>query len=213
MKPLHAELRETRIEKGISLEDIYRETKIRTTFLERIEDGDYSIVPEPFIRAFLREYAEAVGLDPDRVIAKFEGKSLLVRDETPSKADVPPPPAALSGKTKTAQRRSPSRGTAAGAKSAARKEAKPPAPPESPAPVSTGETASPAPEQPSEPPETRISVPAGEMSKPEAELRRTGPLSPEEEPRPSRTFIFGVFIILIIIATLVILFINGKLAF
>ncbi|MHB9029523.1 MAG: helix-turn-helix domain-containing protein, partial [Candidatus Latescibacterota bacterium] len=81
MKPLHKELQDIRIEKGISLDDISRETKIRVPFLEKIEEGDFTVVPEPFIRAFLREYAETLGVSPDRVISKFEGKATAIRDE------------------------------------------------------------------------------------------------------------------------------------
>ncbi len=32
------------------------------------------MVPLPFIRAFLREYAEVVGIDPNLVMSKFDKK-------------------------------------------------------------------------------------------------------------------------------------------
>ena len=39
MKPLHEELKDIREERGITLEDIHRVTKIRMHFLEQIETG------------------------------------------------------------------------------------------------------------------------------------------------------------------------------
>jgi len=74
MKPLHEELKIVRLQKGISLEEIAQETKIRLDFLERIEEGDYTVTPLPFVRAFLREYAEVVGIDPHLVMLKFDKK-------------------------------------------------------------------------------------------------------------------------------------------
>jgi transcriptional regulator with XRE-family HTH domain len=74
MKPLHEELKTVRLEKNISLQDISDKMRIKLDFLERIEEGDYSISPMPFLRAFLREYAEAVEIDPQLVMQKFDNK-------------------------------------------------------------------------------------------------------------------------------------------
>jgi transcriptional regulator with XRE-family HTH domain len=235
MKSLHTELKETRLQKGISLEDIYRETKIRTSFIQRMEEGDFSIVPEPFIRAFLREYAEVVGLDPNRVIEKYEGKSVSLREEPPQLENIQPftphvhthsgtpPSVSQPDNTTPVSRRSSTVKPNARPKSAypacAHTRGDPAnrgandasAHPEIPASEGTGEHVSPAPSP--EPPKTRITVTIDETVKPEGEVRDTGPLFPEEEPRTSRTIIFGMFILLIIIATLAILFINGKLSF
>jgi len=83
MKPLHEELKEIRLEKNITLEQIHEATKIHLEFLRKIEDGDFSIVPKPFLRAFLREYAEVVGIDPDRVIKRYENKTDSIRAHKP----------------------------------------------------------------------------------------------------------------------------------
>jgi len=82
MIPLHEELREIRLEKGISLSDISEYTKIRIDLLRQIEEGKYDIVPVPYLRAFLREYAEVVGIDPDIVIARYEKKIPRISDRT-----------------------------------------------------------------------------------------------------------------------------------
>ncbi len=90
MKPLHGELKEIRLEKGISLEDIYRATKIRMHILEALEEGNFSILPLPYIRAFLREYAEVIGMDPEYVIEKFENKASTIHDKKPRQEEKTP---------------------------------------------------------------------------------------------------------------------------
>lgn len=82
MKPVHEELKEIRLKKNISLKKISEKTKIRLDFLEKLEDGDYSFVPAPYLRAFLREYGEMVGVDPNLVLKKLDGKiSTLLAEE------------------------------------------------------------------------------------------------------------------------------------
>ncbi len=74
MKPLHKELKEIRLEKGIELKEISEKTKIRLDYLQSIEEGDFTVAPEPFLRAFLREYGEFVGVDPKLVMLKYDNK-------------------------------------------------------------------------------------------------------------------------------------------
>lgn len=88
MKPFHEELKEIRLENNISLEHIHEVTKIRIVLLEKIEEGDTSIAPAPIIRAFLREYAQAVGIDPERVIKRYENKVDSIRE--PERHNVAP---------------------------------------------------------------------------------------------------------------------------
>ncbi|KGX83374.1 helix-turn-helix domain-containing protein [Pontibacillus marinus] len=64
-----ARLKEAREAKNMSLDDIQNETKIQTRYLQAIEKGDFSIMPGKFYtRAFIRQYAEAVGLDPEIIM-------------------------------------------------------------------------------------------------------------------------------------------------
>ena len=74
MKPLHEELKYIRTKKGVSLEEISETTKIRIDFLERIDEGDYTVVPEPFLRAFFKEYAEYLKIDSDLVLKRLDNK-------------------------------------------------------------------------------------------------------------------------------------------
>ena len=62
-------LRQARLEKGKTLEEIAEETKIRIRYLQAIEEGNLDILPGHFYtRGFIKSYAEAVGLDPDALL-------------------------------------------------------------------------------------------------------------------------------------------------
>lgn len=61
------------MEKKISLEDLQEVTKIRKRYLEAIEEGNYKVLPGNFyVRAFIKSYAEAVGLDPNEVLQMYQ---------------------------------------------------------------------------------------------------------------------------------------------
>ncbi|RPI05308.1 MAG: helix-turn-helix domain-containing protein [Ignavibacteriae bacterium] len=66
------ELRKTRLEKDLSLMDISAETRISLKFLEAIEKGQFQILPQTYVRAFLREYAFMVGLDPNEIMLRYD---------------------------------------------------------------------------------------------------------------------------------------------
>src|SRR5580765_2063419 len=67
-----ARLRDAREKKGVSLRQIANSTRISVMSLEALERSDLSRLPGGiFTRAFIRAYAEEVGLDPDRTIQDF----------------------------------------------------------------------------------------------------------------------------------------------
>jgi cytoskeletal protein RodZ len=72
MSDLGARLKQARITSGVSLRDIATATKISVVALEALERSDYSRLPGGiFSRAFVRAYAQAVGLDPEQAVAEF----------------------------------------------------------------------------------------------------------------------------------------------
>ncbi|WP_309122963.1 RodZ domain-containing protein [Paenibacillus sp.] len=72
MSDLGQLLRKARTEKNISLDQLQETTKIRKRYLEAIEEGNYKILPGTFyVRAFIKQYSEAVGLDPDEVFRLY----------------------------------------------------------------------------------------------------------------------------------------------
>lgn len=65
-------LRRERELRGISLRDIAEATKISVRFLQALEDGRLEILPGGmFPRAFVRQYAEFLGLDVERTLGDF----------------------------------------------------------------------------------------------------------------------------------------------
>jgi len=70
---LGAYLRRERERRGLALRTISESTKVSVPLLEGLEADDLSRWPGGiFRRAFVRSYAQCVGLDPDDVIRRFE---------------------------------------------------------------------------------------------------------------------------------------------
>lgn len=70
---LGTRLKEARLSKGYSLDDLQEITKIQKRYLVGIEEGNYSLMPGTFyVRAFIKQYAEAVGLDPDEIFEEYK---------------------------------------------------------------------------------------------------------------------------------------------
>lgn len=73
MSELGQVLQRAREEKGITLDDVQRITKIQRRYLEAIERGHFHVLPGHFYaRAFIKSYAEAVGLDPNHIMNHFQ---------------------------------------------------------------------------------------------------------------------------------------------
>ena len=66
----------------ISLPEISAQTRINEVFLRNLENGDFSFQQEIYIRAFIKEYANALELDPAEVIKDYD---LAKRGEYKSK--------------------------------------------------------------------------------------------------------------------------------
>jgi transcriptional regulator with XRE-family HTH domain len=66
------ELKEKRATLGISIKDIYEITRIDKNYLEEMEKGNFEIMPDVYMRAFIRKYADAVECNPEEIIKKYE---------------------------------------------------------------------------------------------------------------------------------------------
>ena len=61
-----------RSEKELSVNQVAREIKIEPHVIEMIENDDFESIGAPvFVRGYLRQYSELVGLDPDLIIEKY----------------------------------------------------------------------------------------------------------------------------------------------
>lgn len=97
------ELKHAREEADISLDEISSKTRIDLKFLSAIEEGNFEIMPEVYIRAFIKEYAAFVQLDPVETLEKFELAKKGKTKET--KVEEPSPKKSSSEKPKEKQKR------------------------------------------------------------------------------------------------------------
>lgn len=71
MTNFYEELRESRLARGLSIEDISSVTKINPQYLHAIETGEYDLLPEPYIVLFIKAYAKEIGIDPDDTARRY----------------------------------------------------------------------------------------------------------------------------------------------
>ncbi|MBS4177052.1 helix-turn-helix domain-containing protein [Lederbergia citrea] len=85
MTELGSRLRNAREEKGLSLDELQNMTRIQKKYLIGIEEGNYDIMPGKFYaRAFIKQYAEAVGLEPEELFEEHKNEiPLAYEDDLP----------------------------------------------------------------------------------------------------------------------------------
>nr|WP_255550392.1 helix-turn-helix domain-containing protein [Sporosarcina sp. E16_3] len=75
-------LKQARTAKGFTLDDLQSITKIQKRYLSGIENEDYSMMPGSFyVRAFIKQYAEAVDLDSDEMLSMYKNTTPEVSSE------------------------------------------------------------------------------------------------------------------------------------
>ena len=72
MAQFYKELKDLRESRGISLEEISERTKINISYLNAIESGSFSEIETPYLRLFLRAYAEEIGGDSQRSLEQLD---------------------------------------------------------------------------------------------------------------------------------------------
>lgn len=66
-------LKEGRAKKGLTIEEVAEGTGIRTQYLEALERGEYSKIPgDVFIKGFLRNYGNYLGLDGNEIVEEYK---------------------------------------------------------------------------------------------------------------------------------------------
>ncbi len=68
----YEELKKRRESLGISLEQISNKTKINKATLIAFESGDFSKLPETYVRLFIRAYAQELNADPKKILHEYE---------------------------------------------------------------------------------------------------------------------------------------------
>lgn len=80
MESIGKHLRETREQRGLSLDQIARDTNISRQFILALEEDRYEAFPaEPYIIGFLRNYADHLGLDTEALIGKY--RTLKIQEQ------------------------------------------------------------------------------------------------------------------------------------
>ncbi len=82
---LAEELKQARINCNLSIQQLSNVTRIDIKFLEAMESGDFSYLPELYVKAFTKQYAKAVNLDENIIVKKYEAskKGILYEEESP----------------------------------------------------------------------------------------------------------------------------------
>lgn len=89
MSELGTKLREARVEKGYTLNTLQQMTKIQKKYLQAIELGNYEEMPGSFyVRAFIKQYADMVGLDGDELLIEYEDELSSGSDKSNDSDDV-----------------------------------------------------------------------------------------------------------------------------
>jgi len=94
MESFFQELRRAREHSNITLQDISEQTLINIRFLEAIEQGNIPILPQAYVRAFIREYAAVIGLDPTETMKRYDLASTPPSEQSQETSPPPPPPTA-----------------------------------------------------------------------------------------------------------------------
>lgn len=84
MEDLGRSLREARESKDITLKEASQVTKIGIRFLKALENNEYEIFPSHiYLRSFVKNYANFLGLDGDKLAREFKPSSAEVRSISP----------------------------------------------------------------------------------------------------------------------------------
>lgn len=80
----HEDLRNHRLKKGLILEEISEDTKINVRILQALEQGDYHILPVPYVRLFMKAYAQSIDFPVEDVLRGLENELSLTGEQTSS---------------------------------------------------------------------------------------------------------------------------------
>lgn len=86
MPEIGSTLREARMRARIDITEVEQATKIRAKYLRALENEEWGLLPGPtFIKSFLREYADFLGLDSRTLVEEYK-----LRYDRPSELELTP---------------------------------------------------------------------------------------------------------------------------
>ncbi|GAB4289407.1 MAG: DUF4115 domain-containing protein [Ignavibacteriaceae bacterium] len=84
------ELKSARVKSGLTPDQLAAKTRIDKRYIEAIDNGNFSFLPEIYVRAFIKEYALFVGLDPEETLKKFKAATGQISSEELDSSDSVP---------------------------------------------------------------------------------------------------------------------------
>jgi len=72
MNAFSEKLRKEREARGITLASIAKQTRINIKYLEAIEQGAFDVLPQTYVRAFIKSYAESTGLPAHDILHQYD---------------------------------------------------------------------------------------------------------------------------------------------
>ncbi|MFA4965689.1 MAG: RodZ domain-containing protein [Thermoleophilia bacterium] len=71
-------LREARVRRNLTLQQVEEDTKIRVKYVQAMENEDFDIMPgAAYVKGFLRTYCTYLGLDPEVIIGEYRSRGAL----------------------------------------------------------------------------------------------------------------------------------------
>jgi cytoskeleton protein RodZ len=77
-------LREARVRRKLTLQQVEDDTKIRVKYIQAMENEDFEVMPgATYVKGFLRTYAVYLGLDADVIIDEYRSRAMPREDQEP----------------------------------------------------------------------------------------------------------------------------------
>ena len=81
MESISEKLRLSREEKGVSLEQVSKETHIALNYLQALENENFEVFPgDAYLYGFLRNYCDYLGLDSNKIISIYKNMKIQEQD-------------------------------------------------------------------------------------------------------------------------------------
>lgn len=75
-------LREARVRRNLTLQQVEEDTKIRVKYVQAMENEDWDLMPGvTYVKGFLRTYSTYLGLDPEVIIGEFRSRAMVPSQE------------------------------------------------------------------------------------------------------------------------------------
>ncbi|HEY5388077.1 MAG TPA: RodZ domain-containing protein [Thermoleophilia bacterium] len=70
-------LREARVRRNLTLQQVEEDTKIRVRYVQAMENEDFDVMPgATYVKGFLRTYSEYLALDPEVILGEYRSRGM-----------------------------------------------------------------------------------------------------------------------------------------